>query len=330
MKINFRTEILPEKAPFKINLGDKLITLGSCFSNNLGDLLVIDKFDCHINRPGTLYHPQSINSLIEMAIDREPIDNNLIVEREGVYYHHLFHSSQRSTNKADLIKELECLLKELRQRIVSADVIFLTWGTSWVYQHIEKECAVANCHKVPSSKFTKELSEVEAVVDSCTSAFRKILSLNPDVRIVLTVSPVRHLRDGLRENNVSKAVLLQSAYKLEKTFSEVSYYPAYELVMDDLRDYRYFERDLIHPNALAVDYIYEHFKNSYFSSGTLEVLAKWKKVRDMMGHKVFNPGTESHIRLLNRILSELKVLGEHIPVEEETEEILSRIRELEN
>lgn len=302
--MEFRTEIKLNKRPSHFQQRHKILMLGSCFSENIGRELQESGFDVIINPMGILFNPVSIEENLRKGLSKT-LNEALILKREGHYFHYSCHSHIKAVNTDKLINEICEKRQEMVERIKAADHLVLTFGTAWVYRHLMLDAVVANCHKIPQKEFQKELLTAPQMVAPYKTLFNHLKSINPSLQILLTVSPVRHIKNGLHENNLSKAQLLLLVHELESTFDHVSYFPAYELVLDDLRDYRFFEKDMIHPNQQAIDYVFERFSATYFDEKTVQIAKLSKKIRQLEHHRPNMPNPDQEF-LQSAKLKELK------------------------
>jgi GSCFA family len=309
----------------KIKLGSKIVTMGSCFADVVGNQLVSNKFNVTINPFGTVFNPSSIFKLLNHATISTPILEEHFLENEGQYFHYDFHSQNNSTNQIDLKTQLEVLVNDVKSKIQTADYLILTLGTAFAYQYLQTKNYVANCHKMPQSLFRKDLLHVKHICQEFEFFYRNIKKINPRLQIILTVSPVRHTKDGVPENQVSKSILRAACHYLCLDFAEVQYFPAYEIMMDELRDYRFYEADMIHPNKLAENYIFERFSKTYFDENTQNFVSEWSKIRSDLNHRPFNEQSEKHQKFLKTILKKLEDISKIVAVEKEKEAVLSRI-----
>ncbi|MBO3697860.1 GSCFA domain-containing protein [Roseivirga sp. E12] len=321
----FRTEIERLKTPFSISHQDRLITLGSCFSDEIGKRLKSNKFETLTNPFGTIFDPLSLFELIDMALEPSTVLEDAMLHRDGLYYNYKLHSSFRSETREGLLETIQHQMSLTNQRLVDAKVLFLTFGTAWVYQTKDTQMLVANCHKQPQKKFRKYLLTVEEIMTSFMSIKESIQEINPDIQIVLTVSPVRHTRETLSLNATSKAVLRLACHYLSDMAEDVHYFPSYEILTDDLRDYRFYEKDLIHPNEQAIDYIWDIFINTFCSADTKKTLNEWARVKKALAHRPFNPEEKKHQDFLRQTLSRLENLKSRLNVEAEIKSIKSRL-----
>ncbi len=323
MENQWRTSIPPVQSVDLINHSHKLITVGSCFSDSIGQNLKVHKFNCLVNPLGTIFHPLAINRLLS------PIPNDVLekgfVQRDNEWFNCLFHSKFHSESKKDLLESIQGEQQLLLQQIKQSDILFITWGTAFIYELIEQKLAVANCHKMPSSIFNRRLCSVEEIKNASQHLFLHLKKVNPNLRIILTVSPVRHTRDTLILNSVSKSTLRVAAHTLSEELPFVNYFPAYELMMDDLRDYRFYDSDLIHPNQTAIDYIWDYFQLSYLSKSSRELIEKWRKIWKSIQHKPFNNASPSYLTFLNQLEKDLSSFPKEIDVQKELLSIREKI-----
>jgi len=281
--MKFRTEIISKKQGLTIGHSNRIVSLGSCFAENVGMRLFDREFETVINPFGILFNPISIKKNILNAFENER-NKLLFLKREERNYHFDFPSLFSAETQKALAEELQTAQKNFIQSWSNCDRLILTFGTAWVYRHLESDEIVANCHKVPQKAFSKELLRLSDLTREYQPFFKHLKEQNPNIEIILTVSPVRHIKNGIHEDKLSKSTLLLFCDFLEKAFDFVHYFPAYELLMDDLRDYRFYKADLIHPTDQAIDYIYQHFESSYFSDTTLKIVRLTEQLLQLKGH----------------------------------------------
>ncbi len=323
--MDFRTELTVQPSPWKFGLKDSFLTLGSCFAQSIGQRLVDNKFKAMVNPFGTTYHPFAIHKLLRYAsFHGYPTEHTYLVNR-GIHYNYDFHSSLADRSKADLQRQIEEHIAAVHFHMKGCRVVLLTYGTAWVYERTDTHEAVANCHKMPAVLFNKRLSSVAEIVESFDSAFKSTESNNPHIEFILTVSPVRHVNDTLALNSVSKAALRLACHQLSEKYKQVHYFPAYEIMMDDLRDYRFYERDLIHPTESAMEYIWQKFIDCYCDAGSLQIIKQWNEVQKAMAHKPFQPGSDSHHQFLSDTIKRLEDLQSHLDVQHEINQMKSQI-----
>ena len=287
--MKFRTEISIPASPAKIEHGEKIITIGSCFAENMGEKFGYYYFNVLSNPFGVLYNPVSIYNALDLALSgREFGEKDLFYDKNE--WHSFFHHSEFSNYDLN-----ECLLrinnrsKEVNNFIKEAGWIILTLGTSFVYRHIERGIIVSNCHRIPADRFAKILlspAESENYLDKTISLLR---NANNKLNIILTVSPVRHIKDGFAENQLSKSSLAIAVHNSIKKNDNVFYFPSYEIVMDDLRDYRFYADDMLHPSDSAVRYIWDIFAQSFMTDETLKLKMQMEQLSADLAHRPLHP-----------------------------------------
>lgn len=263
--------------------------MGSCFSDNIGEKTEIHKFKSISNPFGVIYNPASVKThLREMHRD----DFNFVPQlRQGkeLWFDYRFHGSFSHIDRDKAAQTMTSAVKHAKDHFQQCDALFITWGTAWIYRLKDNKQVVTNCHKQDAENFMREKLTTECIVANYTSLLNEIFDKLPDIQVVLTVSPVRHLKDGFVENQRSKAALLLAAEKLENRFKQVTYFPAYEILMDDLRDYRFYDRDFTHPSSEAVDYLWEHFSETFFDDNTKKLNQELQKLHTACQHKMLFP-----------------------------------------
>ncbi|NHE57537.1 GSCFA domain-containing protein [Cyclobacterium plantarum] len=327
---SFRTEfgILP--SPKCINHEGKLLTVGSCFSEVIGEKLHLHKFRVLVNPFGILFNPISIFKLLLLALEKQSPEGNLYLTRHDKHYHFQFHSRISADHKVDLKDLLDHTLQQVNDCIRTSSHLMVTLGTAFVFRHLPSNSIVANCHKQPAKDFRKELLTFEEMILVFESFYQELKRHNPGIQIVLTVSPVRHIKDGIPQNQVSKGLLRVFCDLMEKRYEDVYYFPAYELQMDDLRDYRFYKDDLIHPNATAENYIWEKFKDAFFEQPTIDILHALDQVQKNLNHRPFEPLSESHFEFLKHLLQKMERMPAGLDFSEEKKGIMEQIKQIED
>lgn len=324
--MQFRTELHIPPAPFKIGLQSKVLTLGSCFAEVMGEQLLAHKINARVNPFGTLFSPLAICKALGLALGSQPLDERLFVRTsDDLYVHYDFHSSLRATSPQALGVVLNREFDQTARWLAEADVLMLTFGTAFAYRLLAPPTYVANCHKQPQTLFERDLLSVKEVCRAFGDTYRLLKNHNPSLRIILTLSPVRHTNDGLSANAVSKAILRAACHYLETDFQDVVYFPSYELLLDDLRDYRFYKADMIHPNDLAEAYIFEKFAAAYFEPSLSKFVQEWQGIRKALQHRPFNTASVAHQRFLRSTLAKLKALADHVDVQDEIAQVESQI-----
>ncbi|WP_428657895.1 GSCFA domain-containing protein [Runella sp.] len=328
--MQFRTEVPIKQSAEKITLQTPILTVGSCFAEVIGQKLTENKIPAFINPFGTIFNPISITKLLRQAIHRELPDENLYVENSGVWFHYDFHSSWWATSKETLTEKLARQLNEVNNRLQKASYLILTLGTAYVYRQSATEQVVANCHKVPAKLFQRELLSISTIVEDFKALCSLLQHINPSITIILTVSPVRHTRDTLPLNAVSKSILRVACHELSESLANVQYFPAYELLLDDLRDYRFYKPDLIHPNEMAEEYIFQKFSETYFDDSLNRFVREWQKLKQELTHRPLQPNTIAHQLFLENLLKKLQKMNSAVNVEAEIEFVKKQLHSFES
>lgn len=311
--MNFRTEIQVSKASFLVTHQSKLLLLGSCFVENIGEKLIDNKFQADINPFGILYNPASIAKAISLGVNEKAFTAEDIFFHQGLYHSFMHHGDFSRIDENELLSNINCSLSNFRNNLPSYDVMFVTFGTSYVFIDNKTNDVVANCHKLPADNFLRRRLDVDEIVDIWKETINSLRGINPDLKIVFTVSPIRHWKDGVHDNQLSKATLLLSIEKIQSQFDNIIYFPSYELVLDDLRDYRFYAEDMIHPNDIAINYIWEKFEKMFFDEETLQIADKWSKIRKAISHKPFNEDTLEYQHFLKQTLLKIKDFSAKYP-----------------
>jgi hypothetical protein len=303
----FRTEINHINFPFELSYSDKIFLIGSCFSDSIGDKLKDLAFDILSNPFGVVYNPYSVYIQLGRIIDLKiPTDNEY--KHKGEFWHHFdFHGSIKNPDKAVLHSKLEEIIDKTHSFLKHANYIFITLGTTIVYETKVTHEIVANNHKYPADYFIKKKLGYERVIEILKEMLSKLFAFNQDMKVIFTVSPVRHIRDGLVENQQSKAILISTISELCDN-KRVFYFPAYEIMMDDLRDYRFYNSDLIHPSAQAIEYIFENFRNSFFSEKTKSIADEIFKIYLSLNHRPLFPKTNEHKLFIENLKEKIRII----------------------
>ncbi len=313
----FKTEIHPDPASSKIDHSSKMIALGSCFTEAIGQKLKSCKFKIQINPFGTLFNPASIFTLLKLTLHSPRPFPEGIVSRDGHFCHLLCHSDVSAPSPEVLQDLLEKKCLGLKKNLGMTDLLILTFGNAQVFVHKELNGTVANCHKQPADFFTKRMLTPEEIVYGFEEVYLPLKLLNPGLGILLTLSPVRYLSDGFCRNSVSKSVLRFAIDLIQKKFPDVDYFPAYEIFMDDLRDYRFYADDLVHPASLAVEYVWTKFSDSFFGTETRDIIRKWTKLIKSLEHNPVHPQTHDYQKFIHLLLRQIEPFSRYFNVDEE-------------
>lgn len=308
--MEFRTIVVPEPSPWKLTHRSAITFLGSCFSSTIAERMQRQLFNSVSNPFGPLYNPESILVAVTRLESNRSFTEDELIENGSRYFHPECHTKLSSNSATELTAQLNLRLSEFKAHVEKSDAIFLTFGTAKVYESRRSGKIVANCHKLPAANFICRMLSTDEASNAISTTIKKLRLLNPDIKIVLTVSPIRHLSDGAHENALSKATLLLASQKAA-TDNGAEYFPSYEMVMDDLRDYRFYAPDMTHPSAQAADYIYERFGQTYFNAATLEKARQFEKIARRLNHRPItdDPTTlaqfhESTRQAINQLLSD--------------------------
>ncbi|MFD2552547.1 GSCFA domain-containing protein [Bizionia sediminis] len=316
MKLQTKVPIKPQQNT--IDYQAQVLLLGSCFVENMGHLLAQYQFKTTQNPFGVLFHPLAIQHLVSRAVNNEKFTITDVFEHNSRWQSFQAHSSLSATDSGTCVGLLNKALHRTHVALKAASHIIVTFGTAWVYNHIETNNVVANCHKVPQKHFKKELLSVAAIQNTIQNMVTAINTINPLATIVFTVSPVRHLKDGFIENTQSKAHLFAAIHQFLKDAPAQSknyyhYFPAYEIMMDELRDYRFYEPDMIHPNTTAIAYIWNAFKTAWISETAWPTMDLVASIQKGLQHKPFNPASEAHQAFLKKLQAQQRDLKEKFP-----------------
>lgn len=306
MKNSFRTVIKPEKYSFRINYDSKMMFLGSCFSENIGENLESLRFDIDINPFGILYNPVSIKKSVDLLTHEIYFsEENLFLHNEQ--WHSFFHHSKFSDiDKNVALEKINSRIKISSDNLRNAEFLFITFGTAWVYESIETQDIVSNCHKLPANKFKRRLLNPDEITIEYFQLINSLQNYNPDIKIIFTVSPIRHLKDGFSQNQLSKSILHIAINQIQDHYANCFYFPAYEIMNDDLRDYRFYTPDMLHPNETAINYLLDFFENSFFEEDTSLLKNEISKVLKAYNHRPFSLETNQFKEFAKKNISKIE------------------------
>jgi GSCFA family len=313
--MNFTTRVSIPNSQHPLDYNSKIVSLGSCFAVNMGEKLDYFKFDNTTNPFGIIFNPVSIEKLIVRSVNQKKFTEEDLFFHNERFHCYEVHSDLSSVNQQELLNSLNTSLEFTYKKIKTATHILITYGTSWVYQEKNSGAVVANCHKMPQSHFDKHLlsvATIEVAIQNTVDAIRKV---NPNCSFVFTLSPVRHIKDGFVENQRSKAHLITALQSLlsDHLLDKAGYFPAYEIVMDELRDYRFYGDDLLHPSSMAIEYIWQRFRASSISETAWSTLDEVEAIQKSLLHKPFNPLAESHQKFQSKLQENISKLQERYP-----------------
>lgn len=318
---------MPEGLP-RFSGRERLLLMGSCFATNIGTRLVEAKFACDVNPYGVLYNPMSISAALREALEGKVYRADDLQAHGGLWHSPMHHGDFSAPTAEEALERINTRLEVLREELKGLDVLVATWGTAWVYEDAQTGRIVGNCHKRPERCFRRRRLTVEEVADDWCDLVGRLRAANPRLRVLLTVSPIRHLRDGLHANQLSKATLLLAADRLVEAMPDVvGYFPAYELLNDELRDYRFYAADMVHPSDVAVDYVWQRFCEACLTDEARRVMDECDAIRKDLAHKPFRPDSDGYKKFLEQILLKIDRLNEKYPyLDFEKERMTCRIR----
>ncbi|MGB0430652.1 MAG: GSCFA domain-containing protein [Bacteroidia bacterium] len=308
--MKFRTELGVSPFSFQINHNQCIVLLGSCFSNSIGQKLVSHRFKSAINPHGIVFNPYSLSNIIINSINGNTVNQSLFTEQNGVFKSFEYHSDIKSNSTEELTQKIAVANVKLSIALKKADVVFITLGTSWVYKLISNNQIVANCHKVAPSAFEKTLLSITEIITALGQINNTLNQVNPNTKIVFTISPIRHIKDGIVQNQISKSYLIAAVHQFIANKNNCFYFPSYELMMDDLRDYRFFEQDLVHPNSFAIEYIWQKFGKAFFNESTKDLNKKITKLNTALNHRLLGNSKSEKQKFIDKSLglcSELEI-----------------------
>lgn len=304
------TKVVVPNSGNKIGYNDKLLLLGSCFADNIGEKFGAHYFQMLSNPYGTLYNPASIATILSpIANSQSPISNPPIIEWGGLWHSMLHHGSFSHSDRAQVLLRCEQSRELLHAFLQEATVVVVTFGTAWVYEYEGK--VVSNCHKMPANRFVRRRLSVDEIV----AMWQPLLEAMPDKHWIFTVSPIRHIKDGLHENQLSKAILLQAVEELvnQANGDKIGYFPSYEIMLDELRDYRFYAEDMVHPSSLAVEYIWQRFVDAYMTASTRAEMRELYQLWLDRHHRCLHPESVEAERFAERTKKRLHELQPRYP-----------------
>jgi hypothetical protein len=320
MAIDFHMDFDPPSFDHKIRYGDQLFLIGSCFTHHLYERFHIHKFHVAQNPHGILFNPVSIFHSIDSYVEGKHISEQELFFDQGLWHHWDFHSAFSHEHRQEALSAMNHQIQTGKAFIEKSNWMFITLGTAFVYKYQDQQ-VVANCHKIPADQFKRMLLDPTSINNQFFETLARLRTINPDIKIVLTVSPVRHLRDGFIENNRSKAVLLHAIDLICQSDPSVYYFPSYELIIDDLRDYRFYAEDMVHPNYLATQYVWEKFVHACIDGKTQEAMKEIAQIQQALKHRPLHPHSTEHIKFRKKFLDKAVELSNRFPHIDFNEEI---------
>ena len=308
--MKFRTEItIPKKQTVQIDYRSGIVLFGSCFTENIEKHLNYFKFKNTSNSHGILFNPKSIERAIQDCVDQKVYTQNDLDYFNDIWFSFNHHTRFSSIYLTKILQQINDSISIAHKALTNASHLIITLGTSWVYRNKATEDLVANCHKIPQRNFKKEIISIDENTAILEKIVKHIRRINKNVLIIFTVSPVRHLKDGFVENTQSKANLHTAIHRIIDEKS-IHYFPSFEIMIDDLRDYRFYKNDLLHPNEMAMEYIWEKFKNTWMSPGSFALMKEINGVQKSLLHKPFREDSKQHKEFLKNLYDKMKNISD--------------------
>ena len=318
--MNLQTKITVAAPDFLIDYNSRLMMLGSCFAENMGSKFSYYKFDVDVNPCGIIYNPLSVANVLRLIVEGKQFEKSDLRQVGGKWVSLYHHGAFSSTDPDECLRQINDRLTKATGELRTLDLLVITWGTAWVYRYTRENIVVSNCHKIPSQEFERSRLSVEDIVKEYLVLIGRLREINPGLRILFTVSPIRHWKDGAHGNQLSKATLLLAIDRLREELQHVYYFPAYEIVLDELRDYRFYADDMLHMSGFTVDYIWERFLYSFISPEVLGLMNQIGRVNKGVAHRPFDPQSEEYHRLVKKMLAEIAMISRSYPMIDFSEE----------
>lgn len=310
----WQTVVDIEKPDFSVDYHSRWMLIGSCFAENMGMKLMENRFAVDCNPCGIVYNPESVAQVLERLMDERVVTPDELIWHEGKWMSWGHHGSFSASEREVCLEKMNARIYRGAEQLRRADVLLITFGTSWVYRHLQSGCVVANCHRFPERDFERFRLSVPEIVWLYERLLGQLERINPGVRVLFTVSPIRHWKDGAHGNQLSKSVLLLAIDELVKRRKRVYYFPSYEIVLDELRDYRFYAEDMLHVSGQAVDYIWSRFRDTFLSADALQVMRQVEKINKGLNHRPSDPESETYIAFRRKLEGELEQLGNKYPL----------------
>ncbi|MDR5589428.1 GSCFA domain-containing protein [Christiangramia sp. SM2212] len=311
--MDFRTKIPVEEGAPKMEHASGVFLIGSCFVENIGKKLDWFKFKNYQNPTGIIFHPSPIRRFFQRMSNNEAFQKKNLIEFNDGWQSLEAHSDMRRNSESECLDALNSALMESREFLKNTSHIIISFGTAWGYVYESSDKIAANCHKIPQKKFRKEISSVQEIVNDLEVISHSVAQINKNAKIIFTVSPVRHLKDGFQENQRSKSHLIAAIHQFLERSKESSYFPSYEILMDELRDYRFYSEDMIHPNDLAIDYIWSIFSEKWISEKSLKLNEEIDKIQRALSHRPREENSPTHRKFLTNLQTKIEEIHKKHP-----------------
>jgi hypothetical protein len=319
--MDFRTKVDIPTSEIRIDHDSGILLIGSCFADNIGARLKTLKFRVAHNPFGVLYNPVSVKIDLELLIDKKLFSESDLYWFDNRWISFNHYTLFSDPDKAAILQKINDSIISASALLANARLLFITFGTSWVYEFLKTGKIVANCHKIPAGEFRRFLLSAEDIVEAYDILIAKLRTCNPDLNIVFTVSPIRHWKDGATGNQLSKSILLVAIHRLVNKYKNILYFPAYEIFMDELRDYRFYAKDMFHPSDAALDYIWEKFTGTFISDESIAVIRQIEKIIKAKNHRPANPDSPDYQKFKEKIRGQLNNLMDENPALDFSEEL---------
>lgn len=313
MEDRFFTRVIISNPPHKIDYETPVLLIGSCFSDYIGRIMASYKLPVLLNPFGTLFNPFSIADDLHMLIAKKKFTRDDLHQYKGLYFSFAHYTGFSDTEAGQCLSRINESANHATEWLSSCRYLIVTFGTAWAYKRNANDKIVANCHKLPGTEFTKVLLPPGEIVDTYNTLIARLKTFNPALKIIFTLSPVRHWSDGAENNQLSKAILHYAIHELISRHTEVFYFPAYEIFMDELRDYRFYAADMLHPSEQGTRYVWERFSQTWIDSQAREVFPKLQEIINALAHKPVNAGSTLHKQFLEKTQKKMLALEERYP-----------------
>jgi hypothetical protein len=311
--VNFTTKVPISRYKNPIEYHSKILSLGSCFAENIGDKFQYFKFQITTNPFGIIFNPDAIENLVSRVFNNQKFTENDIFFHNNLWHCYEVHSELSHPDKETFLTNLNLKNQQSHNLIIQSTHIIITYGTSWVYRNKQSGKIVANCHKVPQNQFEKEILSAEIIEKSIKNTVDLIQKVNPKCHFIFTISPVRHIKDGFIENNISKSHLIAAIHSSSFQLPTSSYFPSYEIMMDELRDYRFYAEDMLHPSQMAIDYIWQRFSETTISNESHSIMQEVDNIQKGLAHRPFNPNSACHQEFSKNLIKKMNTLASKFP-----------------
>ncbi|MCY1721150.1 GSCFA domain-containing protein [Prolixibacteraceae bacterium Z1-6] len=331
-KSKFQTIVEVPKFLWETGYGKKNLFMGSCFTENVGNKMAALKYVVDINPFGILYNPMSVANALELLLNEKVFSENDLIRHNDLWHSFSHHGRFSANEKNEALQKINDRIHTSSDFLKHTDFLFLTFGTAWIYRYKKSGEVVSNCHKIPAKEFTRERLSVTEIVEKYTGLLHSLWEVNPKLKVIFTVSPIRHWKDGAIENQRSKATLLLAVEELVQLFAndKCAYFPSYEIVMDELRDYRFYAEDMLHLTDVAVNHIWEIFEESLIDRESKRVAKEIKKIVLAINHKPFNKRSAEYLNFLQKtakMIAELEEKSLHFNLKLEKDYLNVQLKE---